>query len=100
MTEKVVYDTQRAVADLLSVQREAMELDENGRMRDRRAAIQATVEALKVQGKYVAHSESVRVQVTTEDRMRAKVLGLGLNEYVRRKEEGTLPPLPATALAG
>lgn len=73
---------------LAHVKENAMREDEHGRMIDRRAAINASVEMLKVQGKFAIHRESVSVQVTTEGRMRAKVLGLGLNEYVNGSRRG------------
>lgn len=88
VNEQIVYDVEDAVRELRHVYKLALDKG------DLTSALRACVEALKVQGKYITHSENVSHQVTLEDRMRAKELGLGLNEYVRRKQEGTLPPLP------
>lgn len=63
-------------------------------MRDRRAAIHAIIESLKVQGKYVTKSEGRSQIVTPEDRQYAGLYGLGLTEYMKRKAEGTLGPKP------
>lgn len=88
VTERVSYSVDEAVADLLTMQKEAWRGGDYGN------AIRATVEAGKFLGIYVSKSESTSVQATPEDRQLAGLYGLSISEYLKRKEDGTLGPRP------
>jgi len=103
VSERISYEVEDALRVLMEVQEDAMKQEfregEDGDlfdlgMRDRKAAIQAAVEALKVQGKYVTKSESTSTSITPADRTMAARYRMSLTEYMERKADGNLPPMP------
>lgn len=88
--EKVAFDADKAVQDLIEIQNEARQ------NADFNAAVKATVEAGRFAGIYVtkSESESLTQQVSPEDRQMAAHYEMGLSEYMSRKAQGTLPPAP------
>lgn len=119
VSDRISYEIEDAVRDLLKIQQSAMQMVGRGKvarkvksksetgeeveeveycdvegMLDPGEATRATVEAVKVQGKYITKSEGVNTTVTPEDRQLAGAYGLSLTEYVKRKEDGTLGARP------
>lgn len=91
VTERIAYDVEQAVQDLVAIQTEARG------SRDYGAAVKAVVEAMRVQGKYVSKSESTSLTVSADDLVMAAHYGMSPSEYMQRKQDQTLPdppPLP------
>lgn len=86
--DRISYEIEDALRDLLRIRKTA---EDNG---DLTNAVKATVEAVKVQGKYIQRTESTTIDLTPEDRMAAAHYGLSPSDYVQRREAGTLPDVP------